>query len=160
MPVVIDSLQNAWHGFLDLITGIVIPDWGALINLLPVFLFFGVIAPILTLVVLGWLIYVVRKPRAGLRIAEGPRPAELSPSGRPVYPDGEPYCPRDQLVYPSGAVSCEVCHQNLAVICPKCGVGRPAEISTCGNCGLVLRVVPRPRALRPAGPKAGGAAAA
>jgi hypothetical protein len=157
---VIESLQNAWHGFLNLISGIVIPDWGALIGLLPVFLFLGVIMPILTLLVLGWLLYVVRKPRPRVTFAEGPRPAPIGAGGRPVYPTGEPFCTRDLLVYPSGATQCEVCKDPLSVICPKCGVGQAASVTTCGNCGLVLKVANRGRALRPAGPPRGGAALA
>jgi hypothetical protein len=157
---VIDSLQNAWHGFLDLISGIVIPDWGALIGLLPVFLFFGVIMPILTLVFLAWAIYVLRKPRAHVTFAEGPRPAPVGAGGRPVYPSGEPFCTRDLLIYASGTTQCDVCKDPLSVICPKCGVGQAASVSTCGNCGLVLKLAPRIRTLRPAGPPRGGAAAA
>jgi hypothetical protein len=157
---VIESLQNAWHALLDLISGIVIPDWAALIDLLPVFLFFGVIMPILTLVVLVWVVYVVRKPRARVRITEGPRLAEVAADGSPVYPAGEPYCTRDRLIHAPGAATCEACHQSLSVTCPKCGVGRSASISTCGNCGLILAIAPRVHARPPAGPKPGAAAAA
>ena len=49
----------------------------------------------------------------------------------------------------------------LAVICPMCGLGRMALIDTCTNCGLVLKVKTRAVAVRTtAGPKPGGAAAA
>ncbi len=156
----IESLQTGWHSFLDLISGIIIPDWAALIGLLPVFLFFGVIMPIITLTVVRWLLYAVRKPRAHVALAEGPRSASLDAAGAPVYPTGEPFCTRDQLVYAPGRVECVTCHQALSVVCPKCEVGRPASLSTCGNCGLVLVAVPRVHALRPAGPPRGGAAAA
>lgn len=156
----IDSLQNAWHGFLDLISGLVIPDWGALVGLLPVFLFFGVIMPILTLVFIVWVIYFVRKPRANVKFAEGPRAAAVGPDGQRIFPSGEPFCTRDRLIYASGTTECEVCSDPLSVTCPKCTVGRSASISICGNCGLVLRLAPRARALRPAGPPRGGAAAA
>jgi hypothetical protein len=157
---VIDSLQSGWHAFLNLISGVIIPDWAALIGLLPVFLFFGVIMPIITLVVLAWFVYAVRRPHAHLTLVDGPREAQLDAAGSPVYPAGEPFCTRDHLVYASGRVACDACHQALSVVCPKCGVGRSASISTCGNCGLVLRLVPRARILRPAGPPKGGAAAA
>ena len=156
----IESLQSGWHSFLDLISGIIIPDWAALIGLLPVFLFFGVIMPIITLLALAWLWYAVRKPRARLTLVEGPRAARLDAAGAPTYPTGEPFCTRDHLVYASGRVECDTCHQALSVVCPKCGVGRSASLSTCGNCGLVLKLVPRARSLRPAGPPRGGAAAA
>ena len=47
------------------------------------------------------------------------------------------------------------------MICPMCGLGRPAAIDTCTNCGLVLKVKPRPvPVVRSSGPKPGGAAVA
>ena len=156
----IDSLQGLWHGFLNLISGIVIPDWAALVGLLPVFLFFGVIMPIVTVIVLVWLLYVIRRPRGHVKFAEGPRQAPIAPDGKPAFPMGEPFCTRDRLIYASGVTECDACHDQLSVLCPKCGVGRSASISTCGNCGLVLRLAPRARALRPAGPPRGGAAVA
>ena len=56
---------------------------------------------------------------------------------------------------------CETCHDELAVICPMCGLGRAAIIDTCTNCGLVLKVKTRAIAVRTTpGPKPGGAAAA
>lgn len=154
-----EALQQAWHGVLDLISGIVIPDWGALIGLLPIFLLIAVVAPLLSLLVLGWFIYVVRAPRAHLKIVEGAVAAAVV-NGQTAYPSGEPYCPVDQLVYPSGAARCDVCHRELLVRCPKCEAGRQARVDTCGNCGLVLKIENRGRALRPAGPPPGGAAAA
>ncbi|MBI3747093.1 MAG: hypothetical protein HY264_11335 [Chloroflexi bacterium] len=155
----IETLQQAWHAFLQAISGIVIPDWGALVGLMPIFLLIGVVGPIVSLLLLGWFLYVVRAPRAKLGVVEGPVPAAIE-AGRPVYPPGEPYCPFDQLVYPSGATRCDVCRRDLLVRCPKCAAGRSASVDTCGNCGLVLRIANRARALSPAGPPPGGAAAA
>ena len=155
----IEALQNAWHSFLAAISGIIIPDWGALVGLLPIFLLIGVVGPIVSLLVLGWLFYFVRAPRAKLALIEGPVPAQIE-DGRPVYPAGEPYCPYDQLVYPFGITRCDACKRDLLVRCPKCSAGREAHISTCGNCGLVLKIENRGRALQPAGPPPGGAAAA
>ncbi|MES2210795.1 MAG: hypothetical protein V4515_11515 [Chloroflexota bacterium] len=155
----IEALQQAWHGFLGAISGIVIPDWGALIGLLPVFLLVGVVGPLVSLLALGWFIYVVRAPRAKLSIIEGPVVAAIE-DGQAVYPAGEPYCPTDQLVYPFGVTRCDTCGRELLVRCPKCEAGRQARVDTCGNCGLVLRIENRGRALRPAGPPSGGAAAA
>jgi hypothetical protein len=160
IPPVIQTLQDLWHSFLDAISGIVIPDWGVLVNLLPVFLFFGVIMPILTLLVLAWFLYVVRRPRPKLNFVEGPRLAPLDSGGERVYPRGEPYCLRDGLIYDWGTTRCERDGVELTVLCPKCGVARSAAISTCGNCGLEIRLEPRVRALRPAGPPPGGAAVA
>jgi len=156
---VIDALQQAWHALLGAISGIVIPDWGALIGLLPVFIVIGVLGPIVTLLALLWVVYVLRAPRAKLSLIEGPAPAAIE-NGQPVYPAGEPYCPVDQLVYPSGMKRCDACRRDLLVRCPKCAIGRNAGIATCGNCGLVLRIENRAHSLRPAGPPPGGAASA
>jgi hypothetical protein len=41
-----------------------------------------------------------------------------------------------------------------------CGVGRAAELDTCGNCGLVLKIETRALAVRRGRPKPGGAAVA
>lgn len=155
-----DAIGQLVQHILDALTPIVIPDWGALIGLLPVFLLIGVVGPIVTLLVLGWVVYALRKPRARVAYADPvPMPAQLV-AGVPQYPAGEPYCPVDQLVYPFGQTRCRVCGRDLAVRCPKCGTGREATIDTCGTCGLVLKIEPRMRQLQPAGPPAGGAAAA
>jgi hypothetical protein len=157
---VIQTLQDLWHQFLQLISGLVIPDWAALVNLLPVFLLFGVIGPVFSLLALVWLIYFLRRPRTRVSTADGPRRAVVDGTGDPVYPRGEPYCTRDRLVYSWGPSSCERCGNELTVLCPKCGVARSASLASCGNCGLEIRLEPRLRALRPAGPPPGGAAVA
>jgi hypothetical protein len=65
------------------------------------------------------------------------------------------------MIFQSGTTRCERCHDDLSVICPMCSLGRSASITTCANCGLVLKVVPRAIAVRTTpGPKPGGAAAA
>ena len=155
----IEALQQAWHALIGALTNIITPDWGALIGLLPIFLLIGVVGPLVSLLALGWFIYVVRAPRARLAIIEGPT-AALEVDGQAAYPAGEPYCPTDELVYPFGATRCDVCRRDLLVRCPKCDAGRHARMDTCGNCGLVLKIEHRGRALRPAGPPPGGAAAA
>lgn len=154
-----DVLQQLWQRILEITTTIVIPDWGALVGLIPIFLLIGVVGPILSLLALGWVVYVLRAPRAKVALEVAPVRAQIV-AGRPAYPAGEPYCPVDQLIFPSGAVTCDTCRRDLLVSCPKCSTGRPARLSTCGNCGLVLRIENRGRALRPAGPPPGGAAAA
>ncbi len=155
-----DAIGQLVQHILDALTPIITPDWGALIGLLPVFLLIGVVGPIVTLLVLGWVVYGLRKPRARVRYADPvPVPAQLV-AGAPQYPSGEPYCPVDQLVYPFGQTRCRVCGRDLAVRCPKCGTGREATIDTCGTCGLVLKIEPRMRQLQTAGPPPGGAAAA
>jgi hypothetical protein len=155
-----DTLQSLWNGLLELTSKLVIPDWNALIALLPVFLVIGVVGPIFTLIVLGWVIYQLRRPRTKVRFDEGPVAAALGSDGKPVLPTAEPVCYRDGLIYPPGVERCEVCRDELSVICPKCGVGREVSVAACGNCGLAIRLEPRRRAVVPAGPKPGGAAAA
>jgi hypothetical protein len=155
-----DQLANLWNQLLDLTSKLVIPDWGSLVGLLPIFLLIGVLGPLITILVLFWFVYFVRKPRTHVGFVEGPHAAPLDAGGRPVFPAGEPYCLRHALIYPPGTTRCAEDAEILSVVCPKCGVGRTADIDTCGNCGLVLKVVPRARALRPAGPPPGGAAAA
>jgi hypothetical protein len=155
-----DPVGHFVTGILNLLTPILSPDWGALIGLLPVFLLIGVVGPLLSLLVLGWFVYVVRAPRSRIPYREpGPRPAQLA-DGTPVYPAGEPYCIHDRLVFPPGTTTCSVDGRELAVRCPKCGAGRPAYVDTCGQCGLVLKIRPAPVGLQPAGPPPGGAAAA
>jgi hypothetical protein len=158
--VLIDTLEDLWTQILETTSLFVIPDWGSLIGLLPYLIFLGVVGPLLTFTVLGVFLYQVRKPRIKVSYEEGPRKAELDEAGQPVYPVGLPHCRRDALIYPSGIVRCDVCHDDLAVICPMCGVGRNAEIDTCGNCGLVLKIETRPLAVRRGSPKPGGAAVA
>jgi hypothetical protein len=157
---ILDQLATLWDQILKVTGSFVIPDWGALVALLPVLLVVFVIGPVLTLTVLAWLVYVVRKPRPKVVVEEGPRRVELAADGSPQYPVGLPYCPRDGLVLASGTTRCPDCGDDLAVICPMCGLGRAASVTTCGNCGLVLRVENRTRVMRPVGPPPGGAAVA
>jgi hypothetical protein len=159
---VVDQLQRIWQGLIELTSHVVIPDWGSLIGLLPWAVLLFVVGPILSLLVLGWFVYVVRRPRVGTVVLpdETARLAPIGADGLPDFPRGEPICFRDGLIYPPSAHRCDVCGDGLTVYCPKCGVARSADISTCGNCGLVLKIEPRAVALRPAGPPPGGAAAA
>jgi len=157
----VEVLNGIWTQILEITSLFVMPDWGGLIGLLPVLVVLGLVAPFLTFVALGTFIYLIRKPRVSVRYEEGPKPAEIGPGGDPVFPVGLPYCRRDSLVYPSGTLRCEQCTDQLAVICPMCGLGRSALVDTCTNCGLVLKVKNR-SVVVPAssGPKPGGAAAA
>ena len=72
----IDALNQIWNQILQITSLFVIPDWGALIGLLPVFIFLGVVGPLMTLLPLGILVYQVRKPRANVDFVE--RPLEAS----------------------------------------------------------------------------------
>ena len=155
-----DAIGQIFQGVIDFLQPILLPDWRALINLLPIFLVIGVVGPLISLLVLGWVVYFLGKPRSRIPYSDPvPQPARLV-DGVPDYPAGEPYCAFDRLVYPPGATRCDSCKRDLSVICPKCNTGRQAFIDTCGTCGLVLRIDRGVPALRPAGPPPGGAAAA
>ena len=158
---ILDVLNEIWNQILQVTAIFVLPDWGKIIGLLPVFIVVFLIGPVLSLMALGAVVYLIRKPRTKVAFEEGPRVAEIGPGGEPVYPVGLPHCRRDGLVFPSGTIRCERCHDELAVTCPMCSLGRSALIDTCSNCGLVLKVKNRAVAVRTtAGPKTGGAAAA
>lgn len=157
----VDVLNSIWSQILQVTSLFVMPDWGILISALPVLIVLGLVAPFLTFLALGTVIYLARKPRVKVRFEEGPRVAEIGPDGEPVFPIGLPHCGRDGLVYPSGTLRCERCHDGLAVACPMCSRGRSALDETCPHCGLVLKVKSRAVAVRTsAGPKPGGAAVA
>jgi hypothetical protein len=158
---IIDVLNQIWTQILEITSIFLMPDWTFVVSLLPIIILLGLVGPFLTGLAIGTVAYLATKPRVKVAFEEGPRVAELGPGGEPVYPVGLPHCRRDTLVYPSGTLRCERCHDELAVICPMCSLGRSALIDTCTNCGLVLKVVPRAIAVRStAGPKPGGAAAA
>jgi hypothetical protein len=158
----VDQLNQIWNQVLGFMSQLVIPDWGALIGLLPIFLVIGVLGPLLSLLALVWVVYLVRRPRARLAVLEGPYPAPIDAAGQPAYPTGQPYCARDGLIYPFGQTLCDRCADELVVTCPKCGIGRQARVRTCANCGLILQIdkSAQQRAIRPAGPPPGGAAVA
>jgi len=158
--MLIDALENIWNQILDTTSLFVIPDWGSVIGLLPILIFLGVVGPLVTFTFLGIAVYQLRKPRVKVTYDEGSRRAELDADGQPIFPPGLPHCRRDALIFPSGAVRCDVSNEPLTVSCPMCGVGREAQIDTCGNCGLVLKIENRAVAVRRGRPKPGGAAVA
>jgi hypothetical protein len=156
-----DSLEQIWNTILDITEMFVIPDWNSVIGLMPLLIFLGVVGPLLTFSVLGVLIYQVARPRPKLKIEEGPQVARVGADGQPIFPPGLPFCRQHALIYPTGTLRCERGGEELSVICPMCGLGRPAAIDTCTNCGLVLNVKARPVPLgSKTGPKPGGAAVA
>ena len=106
---VIDEISKLWSDFLGFLSTIIIPDWSGLIALLPVFVLIGVVGPLLTLGILGWLGFEVTKPRAKVRYDEGTKVAPLDYLGQPIFPAGEPYCPTDGLIFASGTVRCGPC---------------------------------------------------
>jgi hypothetical protein len=157
---VLDQISHLWSDFLAFLSKLVIPDWPGLIALLPIFVLIGIVGPLLSLAALGWLGYGVTKPRVKVRYDEGTKVAPRDHLGRPIVPAGEPYCPRDGLIYPMGRLRCDVDKTDLLVRCPKCEVVRTAGIATCGNCGLTLNLQPRAMIIASDGPPPGGAAIA
>jgi hypothetical protein len=155
-----DQISKMWSDFLAWLSTIVIPDWSGLIALMPIFIVIGVVGPLLTLGVLAWLGYGITKPRTTVRYDEGTRTAPLDHLGEPIFPSGEPYCPLDGLIYPFGTTRCDRDQSLLQVRCPKCEVVRDADVQTCGNCGLVLKIEPRTLVVATDGPPPGGAAVA
>jgi hypothetical protein len=157
---VVDQISKVWSDFLAFLSKLVIPDWPGLIALLPVFVVIGLVGPLLTIAVLGWLGYGITKPRTRVRYAEGTRVAPRDHLGRPIIPEGEPYCPRDGLIYPFGTSRCDVDRTPLLLRCPKCDVVRQAGIATCPNCGLTIKLENRAMIVATDGPPPGGAAVA
>ena len=152
------GLGQIWSQILDFLSKIVSPDWGALVALIPLAL-----APLVGLFVLAmvllWLGYGARKPRARLTYVTGPRLAAVGADGAALYPSGYPFDASRSLVYPAGAVRGDD-GAPLTVACPMCHVERSAELSTCGNCGLVLKIDAPVAVAPPPGPPDGGAAIA
>jgi hypothetical protein len=157
---IIDQIEKFWTDFLGFLSTLIIPDWAGLVALLPVFLLIGVIGPLLSLILLGWLGYGVTKPRTKVTYVEGIRSAPLDYLGEPIFPAGEPYCPNDGLVYPFGTIRCDRDETPLSLRCPKCELVREASIQACGNCGLILSMEPRALIVATDGPPPGGAALA
>jgi len=152
---IVAALQNAWQAILDFLAPLLSPDWGALVALIPL-----LVLPLVLLYLLAasgaWTVYGLARPRPRVRYEEGARPLPRGPDGRPEPPAGLPFSLRAGFVYPPGTARSPE-GDDLSVICPMCRVERPAELPTCGNCGLVLRVDPGIRVSRPAGPPPGGA---
>jgi hypothetical protein len=158
---VVEQLESIWNQILRITAVFVTPNWGDVVGWLPLLLLVGVVGPLLTLIVVVWLYYQVRKPRVRYEYPEPTRAAPRYQHGDAVYPTGEPHCPRDGLIYAAGTTRCNVCGDPLRVICPKCLVVRDAVDDTCGNCGLSFTLKPVVRtARRTAGPPPGGAALA
>ena len=58
-----DAIGRIFQGLIDFVEPIVLPDWKALVDLFPVFLLIGVVGPLLSLLILGWVVYILGKPR-------------------------------------------------------------------------------------------------
>ena len=119
-----------------------------------------VIGPLVTLGVLFWGWYFIRKPRTRVSYDESPTPAQIGSDGQPIFPRGLPYSSSTATIYPPGTKRGDA-GEELSVICPMCGLGRSALIDTCTDCGLVLKVKSRAVVVHSApGPRPGGAAVA
>ena len=154
----IQQLNEMWSSLIEFTAQFVIPDWGSLINLLPLLLVVGVVGPLLTIIILFWIRYWILKPRVSAGYADTRRLAAIGDDGQPVFPAGEPYSLSERMIYESGATRSES-GEELLVACPKCGLVRSAAIDTCGNCGLSFTITPPTRTIRPAAPPPGGRAA-
>ena len=83
-----DAIGQIFQGFIDFLQPILIPDWRALIDLLPIFLLIGVVGPLLSLLILGWVVYVLRQAaladpvRRAPAAARTPRRRRAGLSGR------------------------------------------------------------------------------
>jgi hypothetical protein len=155
-----DQIQKMWNDILTFLSTIIIPDWGAIIGLIPLLLLIGVIGPLLTLAVLAWLGYFAVKPRTSVKYVEGNRVAPQDHMGRPIFPAGEPYCPLDGLIYAYGTTRCDRDQTLLQLRCPKCGTIRDSDVRACGNCGLAVGGESRTLVVASDRPPPGGAAVA
>jgi hypothetical protein len=155
-----EQLEAIWNQILGVIEALIIPDWSELVSWIPIILVLGVIGPILTLLVIYHLGYQAGRPRTRARYVDYPLRIPMTADGIPIRPTGRPFCERELLVFGPRARRCDVCGDDLMILCPRCGVARHAALETCGNCGLAGRVSDRALALAPEGPPAGGATAA
>ena len=73
----VDVLNGIWSTILQVTSLFVIPDWGMVIGGLPVVVVLGLVAPFMTFLAVGTVIYQLRKPRVKVRFEEGPRVAEI-----------------------------------------------------------------------------------
>lgn len=155
---------DPWTAFLDWLTSVVVPAWGELIALLPYVLIGTIAGPILTLIVLMWGWYLLRRRRG--KIHRGAPEAVAAPrdgDGRPVFPPNAPYCEQHALVYPPRARRCSLNGDPLSVTCPVDGSVRDADLDTCPACGTTFKLgakSPSSVIVVSDGPPKGGAALA
>lgn len=156
--------SDPWTAFLDWLATLLVPAWGELISLLPVVLLGTLVGPILTLILLMWAWYLVKRRRGRVRRGEPtPVPAPLDPEGMPVFPPNTPYCEAHRLIFPPRARRCSLDGADLSVACPVDGSVRHAEIDTCNACGTRFKLGASAAALvvlASDGPPEGGAAVA
>ena len=158
------ALEQWWNGVLQLIAPLLSPDWSWLISIVPILLVIGLVGPVLTLVLIGWLHNWLVLRRGRVRYVDpAPVAPEHGPDGVSIVPANTPYCSRDDLLFPPRARVCSECHEELTVRCPIDDAVRPASQPICRACGTkyVLGAGLDPLTVRGvAGPPPGGAAVA
>jgi hypothetical protein len=130
------SSPDPWTAFLDWLTTVLVPDWNQLVSMFPLWLFLGVVGPILTLLLLMWFWHLLKRQRAHVRLdVPDVVPADKGASGEPLFPANVPWCGEHALVYPPSRTTCEIDGANLSVRCPVDGTVRPAAEQICRACG-------------------------
>ena len=133
--------SDPWTAFLDWLTTVLVPTWGELIDLLPYVVMGMIVGPILTIVVLMWGWYLIKRRRGKVRHGEAqPVAASHDAEGAPVFPANVPYCEHHALVFPPRARACPVDGDLLSVTCPVDGTVRDAETDTCSACGTKFKL--------------------
>jgi hypothetical protein len=161
---VAEQQQDPWSAFLDWLSTILIPDWGGLIDLLPVLLILGLVGPALSFLGLYWF-YNIARSRRGKVGADEPEPvmATQLDDGTYSYPPNQPYCSTHHLIYPPQMRECPIDGEELLVRCPVDESVRVAGQALCRTCGTryELGASLTPLVVRRKGrPPAGGAAVA
>ena len=155
---------DPWTAFLDWFTTVLVPSWGELIALLPYVVIAMIVGPILTLIVLMWGWYLIKRQRGRVRRREvQPVAALRDEDGLPVFPPNAPYCEQHALVFPARTRSCSVNGDALSVACPVDGTVRDASLETCSACGTRYKLGATARVVTVVasdGPPRGGAAIA
>ncbi len=156
--------SDPWTSFLDWLTTVLVPAWGELIGLLPYVILGTIVGPILTIIVLMWVWYLVKRRRGHVHRGEvHPSAAALDDEDRPVFPPNVPYCEDHALIYPARATVCNIDGLPLSVACPVDGTVRDATARTCTACGTEYKLGAKSGStmvLAEDGPPEGGAAIA
>lgn len=159
-----DAGVSPWDQLLGFLSRIIIPDWNALIALVPLFALLGLLGPVLSLLALAWLHHRLTRRAGRVRLGEAlPVIAERDEDGQLIVPANAPFCSRDGLIYPGSAATCDRCRGELSVRCPVDDTVRPAAQQLCRACGTryVLGAADTALTIRRTGrPPRGGAAVA
>ncbi|MEO7118868.1 MAG: hypothetical protein ABIZ34_07850, partial [Candidatus Limnocylindrales bacterium] len=128
--------MDPWTSFLAWLQSLIVPDWNAVISILPLLLVLGVVGPILSLMMLMQVWYLLHRQRGHVRVADADaRPAERGSEGDPIFAANVPFCEKHALVYPANIRICEIDRVELSVRCPIDSTTRPATQELCRACG-------------------------